>query len=313
MLVARGLPHRGLERLAAACEVRTGGMSAQPGSLRELAQGVDGIVADPSVLVDDPLLEAAGPRLKAVANFGVGYDNIDLDACRRRGIVATNTPDVLTDSTAELALGLTLSAARHIAAADADLRAGRWTGLDPEGYLGVELSGASFGVLGMGRIGRRYAELVAALAGEILYTGRAPKPDAERELGAVRVEFHELLTRADVLSVHLPLSTETDRLIGRDQLRAMKCTAILVNTARGRLVDSVALAEALAEGEIGAAGLDVYDREPDVPAELLTAPRCVLLPHIGSATRRARDAMAASVVANLLTALRGGEPPNRVG
>ena len=312
VLIARGLPCAGHELLAAACEIVTGGLDVPPEHLRELARGAAGIVADPTVPVDESLLEVAGPQLKVVANFAVGYDNIDLQACRRRGVIATNTPDVLTNATAELALGLTLSAARHIATADADLRAGRWTGVDPGAYLGIELSGATFGIVGLGRIGRRYAELVAGLAGEILYVSRGPKREVERQLGAVRAEFDELLERADVVSLHAPLNPGTSGLIGRGQLRSMKPTAILVNTARGQLVDSSALAEALTRGGIGAAGLDVYEREPDVPAELLAAPRCVLLPHIGSATRRARNAMATLVAENLLAALRGDEPPNRV-
>ena len=274
---------------------------------------MDGIVADPSVAVDDRLLEAAGPQLRVVANFAVGYDNVDLEACGHRGIVVTNTPDVLTNATAELALALTLAAARHIVEAEGDLRNGRWTGFDPEAYLGQELSGATFGVVGMGRIGHRYAELVAGLAGETLYTSRTRKLEAERELGAVQAGLDELLSRADVVSLHLPATAETTGLIGRDRLWSMKSSAILVNTARGNLVDSAELARALREGEIAAAGLDVYEREPEIPAEILAAPRCVLLPHIGSATRRARDAMAALVAENLLASLAGGEPPNRVG
>jgi glyoxylate reductase len=312
VLIARGIPGVGRERLSAACEIRTGGLSVKPERLEALAQGVDGIVADPTVVVDDPLLEAAGPGLRVVANFAVGHDNIDLDACRRRGIVVTNTPDVLTNATAELALGLVLTAARQIAAAEAELRAGRWTGFDPEAHLGIELSGATFGIVGMGRIGYRYAELVAELAGQILYASRSRKEHAERQLGLAKVGLDELLRRADVVSLHLPWTAETTGLIGREQLDSMKSSSILVNTARGQLVDSVALAEALGRGEIGAAGLDVYEAEPSVPAELLAAPRCVLLPHIGSATRRARDAMAILVAENLLAVLRGGEPPNRV-
>jgi glyoxylate reductase len=312
VLVARRLPPAGTERLAARCEVREGGLQGTQEGLLELARGVDAIVADPAVPVDEMLLAAAGPRLKVVANFAVGYDNVDLEACRRRGVVVTNTPDVLTNATAELALTLTMAAARRVTEAERDLRAGRWTGFDPEGHLGLELSGATFGVVGMGRIGRRYAELAVGLAGEIVYTSRSPKAGAERELGAVRVDFPELLGRADVVSLHVPATPETDRLVGRDELRSMKSDAILVNTARGTLVDSVALAEALRDGEIGAAGLDVYEREPDIPAELLETPRCVLLPHIGSATTRARRAMAELAADNVLAVLRGDEPPSRV-
>jgi glyoxylate reductase len=312
VLVARLLLPAGLDRLAASCEIRQGGLDATPERLRELAPGVAAIVSDPTVTVDEPLLEAAGPQLEIVANFAVGYDSIDLEACRRRGIAVTNTPDVLTDATAELALALTLAAARRITEAEADLRAGRWTGWDPGAHLGRELSGAAFAVVGPGRIGRRYAELVRPLAGEILYVGRRSQPDFERRLGAGRAELAGALRRADVVSLHAPASPETRHMIGRDELSAMGPGAILVNSARGSLVDSAALAEALGDGSIGAAALDVYENEPRVPEDLLDAPRCVLLPHIGSATSRARDAMASLVADNVLAALAGTEPPNRV-
>ena len=285
-----------------------GGLDASVERLRELAAGVEAIVSDPTVAVDAALLDAAGSRLRVVANFAVGYDNIDLGACLHRGVAATNTPGVLTNATAELALALTLAAARRTGMAEADLRAGRWKGLDPLGYLGLELSGAVFGVVGMGRIGGRYAELVRPLAAEILYTSRSRKAPAERRLGAAQVDLMELLDRADVVSLHLPATAETTGLIGGNELASMKRHAILINTARGSLLDSTALARALREGEIGAAGLDVYEREPEVPPELLGAPNCVLLPHIGSATTGARDAMALLVADDVFAVLRGGEP-----
>jgi glyoxylate reductase len=312
VLVARRLLPAGMERLAGQCELREGGLDVTAEELLELARGVDAIVADPAVTVDDALLEAAGPTLRVVANFAVGYDNVDVDACRRRGVVVTNTPDVLTNATAELALALTLAAARHMSEAEADLRGGRWRGFDPSAYLGLELTGATFGVVGMGRIGRRYAELVRGLAGEILYTSRTRKEDAERELGVRQVPLEEILRRADVVSLHLPATPETTGLVGARQLSRMKPEAVLVNTSRGSLVDSGALAQALRKGEIGAAGLDVYEHEPDVPAALLEAPHCVLLPHIGSATSRSRNGMARLVADNVLAVLRGTEPPNRV-
>jgi glyoxylate reductase len=312
VLVARSLLPAGRDLLDGECEIREGGLDATAERLLELARGADAIVADPTVAVGEDLLEAAGPGLRIVANFAVGYDNVDLDACRRRGIAVTNTPDVLTNATAELALALTLAASRRLTEAEADLRAARWRGWDPAAYLGLELSGAAFGVVGLGRIGRRYAELVRGLAGEILYTSRTRKDGAGRELGVERVSLSELLARADVVSLHVPATPETRGLIGRGELRAMRRHAILVNTARGPLVDATALAEALRAGEIGAAGLDVYEHEPDVPQELLDAPNCVLLPHIGSATTRARDGMARLAAENVLAVLRGTEPPNRV-
>lgn len=312
VLIARKLLPAGRDRLTARCEIEEGGLDVGPERLRELAPGVEAIVADPTVAVDEPLLEAAGPQLRIVANFAVGYDNIDLAACRRRGIAVSNTPDVLTNATAELALALTLAAARHVTEAEADLRAGRLRGWDPGAYLGLELSGAAFAIVGLGRIGRRYAELVRGLAGELLYVGRHPRGDAERELGLRRVGLGEALARADVVSLHLPATPENVHLIGRAELETMRRTAVLVNTARGSLVDPVVLADALHAGSIGAAGLDVYELEPHVPEELLAAPRCTLLPHIGSATARARSAMASVVADNVLAALGGAQPPNRV-
>ena len=245
VLVARVLLPPGMELLGDACEVVEGGLDVSPERLLELAPGAAAIVADPTVAVGDQLLDAAGSDLRVVANFAVGHDNVDLEACRRRGVAVTNTPGVLTDATAELALALTLAAARRMSEAEASLRGGRWVGWDPGEHLGLELSGASFGVVGMGRIGRRYAELVAPLAGETLYVSRTRKPEAGRELGAIEVDLAELLRRADVVSLHVPASPETAGLIGPDQLRAMRPHAVLVNTARGPLVDSAALAEAL--------------------------------------------------------------------
>ncbi len=312
VVVARTLPSPGRERLAAASELIEGGLEATAADLRGLARGAAAIVADPAVSIDDELLAAAGAELRIVANFAVGYDNVDLDACRARGVVVTNTPDVLTDATAELTLALTLAAARRIGEAERELRAGRWTGIEPGAFLGAELSGASFGVVGMGRIGHRYAELLVPLAGEILYAGRSPSEEAERELGASRLELPQLLRRADVVSLHLPATAETAGLIGAAELEAMRPSAILINTARGSLVDASALADALRSGAIGAAGLDVYEHEPRVPRELLEAPNCVLLPHIGSATVRARERMSALVADGILATLRGAEPPNRV-
>ena len=273
---------------------------------------MDAIVADPTVAVDEALLEAAGPKLRVVANFAVGYDNVDLDACRRRGVAVTNTPDVLTNATAELALALSLAAARRMGEAESDLRAGRWRGWDPGAYLGLELSGATFGIVGLGRIGSRYGELVKSFAGELLYTSPTRKREAEGKLGTEWVPMEEIIRRADVLSLHLPATEETAGLIGQAELSAMKPHAVLVNTSRGPLVDSAALARALHDGELGAAGLDVYEHEPEVPRALLEAPRCVLLPHIGSATARSRDGMARLVAENVLAVLGGDQPPNRV-
>jgi glyoxylate reductase len=310
--IARVLLPAGLEPIRERAEVREGSYDATPARMREIAAGADVLVADPSVPVDAELLGAAGEGLRLVANFAVGYDNIDLDACRKRGVAVTNTPDVLTNATAELALALTLAAARLLSDAERDLRSGRWQGWDPAAYRGLELSGAVVGVVGLGRIGGRYAELLAGFGVELLYTSRSPKPEAEARLGAARVDLEELLHRSDLVSLHIPASPETQHLIDAGALGRMPKSAVLVNTSRGSLVDLGAVAKALHEDSLGAAGLDVYETEPEVPTEILEAPRTVLTPHIGSATVSARDAMARTVAENVLAVLDGVEPPNRV-
>jgi glyoxylate reductase len=310
--IARVLLPAGLDLLRERAEIRAGGPEATSALVREIAAGADVLVADPTVPVDAALLDAAGPQLRLVANFAVGYDNVDVEECRRRGVAVTNTPDVLTNATAELALALTLAAARLLDEAERDLRAGLWQGWDPAAYRGLELSGATVGIVGLGRIGRRYAELLGGFGVEVLYTARSAKPDAEVELGALRVELQELLRRSDVVSLHAPASPETHHMIDAKALRLMGGGAVLVNTARGSLVDSDAVAAALREGRLGAVGLDVYEDEPQVPDEILAAPRAVLAPHIGSATVKARDAMARTVAENVLAVLDGREPPNRV-
>jgi glyoxylate reductase len=310
--IARVLLPAGREPLGQRADLRAGGLDATAADVRRLAAGADVLVADPSVHVEADLLDAAGPQLRLVANFAVGHDNVDLDACRERGVAVTNTPDVLTNATAELALALTMAAARFLSEAERDLRAGRWSGWDPAAYRGLELSGATVGVVGLGRIGTRYAELLSGFGVQLLYTARSRKAGAEAALSASKVELEDLLGRADVVSLHAPAGPETHHLIDAAALERMKSDAVLVNTSRGALVDLAALATALHEGRIGAAGLDVYEHEPSVPEEILTAPRTVLAPHIGSATVKARDAMARTVAENVIAVLEGREPPNRV-
>jgi glyoxylate reductase len=305
VVIARVLLPAGTDLLDSDFELRTGGLDADREALLELVEGAVAIVADPTVPIDSDILDAAGEQLEVVANFAVGYDNIDLAACRGRGVTVTNTPDVLTNATAELAVGLTYAAARGITASEARLKAGEWRGWDPGAHLGLELSGATIGVIGMGRIGRRYAELMHGLGGDFLYTSREPKDEVEVKLGARKVELEKLLGDSDVVSLHLPATPQTTHLIGAEALKLMKPTSILINTGRGPVVDSDALAAALETGEIGAAGLDVYEGEPDVPQRLLDAPNTALTPHIGSATTRARDDMARLVARNVIAVLEG--------
>src|SRR4051794_19644394 len=310
--VARVLLPAGRDRLAGRYELREGGLDATPDDLLALVPGASALITDPSVPVDAELLDAAGESLKVVANFAVGYDNIDLTACNERGVIVTNTPDVLTEATSELAMALTLAAARRMSDAERDLRAGRWRGWDPAAYRGIEICGSTVGVAGMGRIGARYARLAHGLGAQIVYTSPSPKVEAESELGARRLELRELLEAADVVSIHAPSTPETKGLIGAAELELIGPQGVLVNTSRGPLVDSVAVATALEAGTLGAAGLDVYENEPEVSPRLLEAPRAVLLPHIGSATIPSRDAMASAAAENVIAVLEGSEPPSRV-
>jgi glyoxylate reductase len=312
VVVARVLLPAGLDRLRERYEVREGGLDATREQLLSMVPGASALVPDGSVPVDGELLDACGDSLELVANFAVGYDNVDLQACKERGVIVTNTPDVLTEATAELAIALTLAAARRMSDAERDLRAGRWGGWDPAAYRGIEIWGSTVGVVGMGRIGRRYARLAHGLGARIVYTSRSAKPETESELGAERLELPELLEGADVVSIHAPATPETRSIIGAAELELIGPEGVLVNTSRGPLVDSGAVASALESGALGAAGLDVYENEPEVSPRLLEAPRCVLLPHIGSATIAARDGMASAVADNVIAVLEGKEPPSRV-
>ena len=312
MVIARVLLPAGRDRLAERFEVREGGVEATREDLLAMASGANALVADPSVSIDSEVLDACGDGLRIVANFAVGYDNVDLDACRERGVVVTNTPDVLTEATAELAMALTLAAARRMSDAERDLRSGLWRGWDPAAYRGIEIRESTVGVVGLGRIGHRYAGLAHGLGAQIAYAGPTAKPDAESELDARLLELPELLEAADVVSLHAPATPETRHLIGAAELELIGSQGVLVNTSRGSLVDEEAVAAALEGGTLGAAGLDVYENEPQVSPRLLEAPRCVLLPHIGSATIPSRDGMANAVADNVIAVLSGGEPPTPV-
>ena len=308
VVIARYLPEEGRGLLADHFDVDEDGTDPDPAGLRARVAGADALVADPTVRVDAELLDAAGESLKVVANFAVGYDNIDAAACHERGVVVTNTPDVLTNATAELAVALMLAAARRIGEAERVVRAGQWRGWEPGQLLGRELAGSVVGIVGLGRIGTRVAELLRGFDVTLLSTTRSPHPDEEERLGAERVPLEELLARADFVTLHVPLTPETRHLIDDRALHRMKPGAVLVNTSRGGLVDSAALARALAEGPLFAAGLDVYEREPEVPPELTALENVVLAPHIGSATSAARAGMARLAAENVIAVLEGREP-----
>jgi glyoxylate reductase len=262
--------------------------------------------------IDEELLDTAGPDLAVVANFAVGYDNVDVAACTGRGILVTNTPDVLTDATADMAWGLILAASRRVGEGERLIRAGRSWGWAPDFMLGREVTGKTLGVVGMGRIGQAVVARARGFRMRILYHSRTRKPDAERGIGAEYRDLAALLTEADIVSVHVSLSEQTHHLFGAGEFRKMKPTAVFVNTTRGPVVDEAALATALKDGEIFAAGLDVYEREPEVHPDLLNLDNVVLVPHLGSATVETRTAMGMLAAENLVAALEGRRPPSLV-
>jgi glyoxylate reductase len=263
--------------------------------------------------VDDRTLELL-PDLRIVANYGVGYDGIDVAACERRGVAVTNTPGVLDAATADLAFALVLAVRRRVVEGDRYLRAGKWgSGWAEPFLLGDEVSGATIGIVGLGRIGTAVARRARAFDMRILYTRRRGRLEAEREreLGAEFRSLDELLAEADVVTLHVPFTDETSGLLDARRLGLMRDGACLVNTARGQVVDEPALVRELVAGRLRA-GLDVFVHEPAVPPELLDLPNVVLTPHIGSATAATREAMTRVLVDNLLAAREGRELPNRV-
>lgn len=283
------------------------------GTLADALSGYDGVVCLLTDRLDRAALEA-NPRLRVVANVAVGFDNIDVDTARRLGMVVTNTPDVLTEATADLTMALLLAVARRIPEGDELVRSGRWDGwhLLPDN-LGMDVSGRTMGIIGLGRIGQAVARRAAfGFDMPVLYH-RRNRLAAERE-DALRVRYAplpELLAGSDVVSVHAPLTEQTHHLIGAAELARMRGDAILLNTARGPLIDEAALAEALAAGRIAGAGLDVFEREPQVhPALLALRERVVLLPHVGSATAATRRRMAQIALTNALAVLRDEPAPN---
>lgn len=266
--------------------------------------------------VEDPvqveLAEISNSKLAIVAQAGVGYDNIDVQAMARRGVWVSNTPGVLDEATADLAFALMCSLARSIPQADQYVRSGEWSCWHPSLFLGKELAGATVGVVGLGRIGTAFARRCTGFGMRILYTARSPKPEAGRN-GWEYCTLDDLLERAEIVSLHVPLTNETRHLINRDRIAQMRSDAILINTARGSVVDQVALREALVKGDLWGAALDVTDPEPlPFGDPLLSAPNLIVAPHIGSAGRQTREKMAAMAAGNIIAIRNGDPPPNAI-
>lgn len=314
--VTRRLPSTVEAALAERFEVRLNAhdLPLGPAGLRAALLSSDAVLCTVTDRIDAAVLAAEPLRTRVLANFGVGYEHIDLAAASARGVVVTNTPGVLTEDTAELAIALMLMAIRRLGEGERDLRAGAWAGWGPTHHLGRRLTGKTLGIVGMGRIGRAVArKAVLGLGMRLLYASRTPLPAGEAaSLDAVRVDVDRVFAEADVVSLHVPGTEDTRHLVNARRLELMPPHGILVNTARGSVVDEEALADALERGIIAGAGLDVFVEEPKVPARLLALPNVVLLPHLGSATIEARTAMGMRAYENLVAWSEGREPPDRV-
>ena len=312
VLVTREVFDETLAYLAQHCEVDSNqeDRALDAEALARRLQDRDGVMCALTDRIEGNLL-ARCPKLRIVANIAVGYNNIDLAACTARGIMATNTPGVLDDSTADLAWALMLGAARRLTELERRVRAGEWTGWRLKQWLGVDVHHATLGIFGMGRIGQAIARRAAGFEMKVLYHNRTRvAPDVEKTLNATFVTRDELLRQSDFVVLQVPYSPETHHLIGARELKLMKPTAILINSTRGGVVDDAALVTALQDGVIRAAGLDVFENEPRLNPGFLRLDNVVLMPHIGSSTEATRRGMAMTAARNLVAALTGGGPPN---
>jgi glyoxylate reductase len=310
VFVTRRIPELGLNTIAAACDMEVWPEQLPPAYdvIRTKIKDCDGLVSLLTDKIDGPLIDAA-PKLKVVSNFAVGFNNIDVPAASERGVAVGNTPGVLTDATADMAMVLLLTAARRLVEGVDDAKAGRWKTWEPVGWLGQDLAGRTVGVVGMGRIGSAFARRCRfGWDMQVLYADVYRNEKAEAELGARKVELETLLKESDFVSVHTDLNAQTKGMFNANLFRQMKKTAVFINTARGPLVDQPALAEALRSGTIFAAGLDVTDPEPLPPDhELYKLTNCVIAPHIASATVQTRNEMARICAENLIAGVTGGK------
>jgi glyoxylate reductase len=313
IFVTRAIPERGLTMLKRVhdVEVNPHDRVLTKDEILEGIRGKDGLLCLLTDNIDKEII-VSEPRLKMIANYAVGYDNIDVEAATDKGIPVSNTPGVLTDATAEMAWALLFAASRRIVEADSFTRAGKFHGWGPMLMLGQDISRKTLGVVGVGRIGTAFALKSKGFDMRVLYVDDQRNDLLEKELDAQKVTFSEVLREADFLSLHVPLLDSTHHLIGERELKVMKETAVLINTSRGPVVDEVALAKALREHWIFSAGLDVYEHEPLVHQDLLSLENVVLQPHSASATVSSRTNMAVMAAENMLTGLRGEMPPHCV-
>jgi len=311
----RALP--GIPKIEGARVVMGPQRALDRGSLLSFVKGASALITWVSEQVNDELLDAAGSQLKGVCNFAAGYDNIDVNACKARGVIVTNTPDAVTEGTADLAWTLILGVARRINVLDRFARSAEYPKMGPLGpdeYLGKDLTGKTLCIVGAGRIGAAVAHRSLGWRMKVMYVARKPHLDFEMApIAGQRVELAEGLAQADVVSVHTPLTPDTRHLINAANLRLMKPSAILINTSRGPVVDEAALVDVLKEGRIWGAGLDVFEREPIIHPGLIELDNCLLSPHVGSASEWSRRMMTRMVCDNAEAILAGRTPPNRVG
>ncbi len=318
IFVARRIPDKGLNLLYEtfgkdAVTVYPEDQVIPREALLAAVKGVDALLPILTDRIDGEVLDAAGPQLKIVANFAVGYNNIDVPAATERKVPVTNTPGVLTETTADLTWSLILAVARRLGESERILRAGKWTGWGPMQLMGSDVFGKTLGIFGFGRIGKAVARRAKAFDMQVLYTSRETvDPEIDHEYHATEVDKETLLAESDFVSIHCPLLPETTHAFGAADFQAMKRTAYLVNTSRGPVIDEAALVEALKSGEIAGAGLDVYEEEPKVHPGLFECENAVLLPHLGSATLETRGKMAHIAASNIVARLNGEKPPNCV-
>jgi len=316
VFVARKIPDDGIDPVVAACDARVWEDDLPPprAALLDAIRGCDGVLTLLTDKVDDEFLDAAGPQLKVVSNYAVGFDNVDVPACTARGVAVGNTPGVLTETTADLAWALLMAAARRLPEGDRYVRDGKWKTWGPLLLLGPDVHGATIGIVGFGRIGQALARRALGFGMTILYQDvHRASPEVEAEFGATFMPLEELLPRADFVSLHVNLTHDTHGLIDAEKLSWMKPTAVLVNTSRGPVVNGAALADALRSGQIFAAALDVTDPEPIAPDDpLVGLDNCLIVPHIASASSATRGKMAEMAAANLLAGVRGERIPTPV-
>lgn len=312
--VTRMLPQSAIDLLQEHCdvEINPDDCVLSQHMLLDKVKGRDAVLCLLTDTINDEVLAAAGPQCRLFANYAVGFNNIDVAAATRRGIMISNTPDVLTDATADLAWTLLFSVARRVVESDKFLRAGKYRGWGPMLFLGRDISGKTLGVIGAGRIGGNFARKAKGFDMKILYNGNKRNPAFEEETGAIFVDKETLLKESDFISLHVPLMPSTHHLISTQEFKLMKKTAILINTSRGPVVDEKALVAALKNGDIWGAGLDVFENEPAVESGLTECENAVLLPHVASATIDTRTNMGLIAVRNILAAMNGEMPPTLV-